>query len=72
MKLNIVESKSKGRLKWYTWGEKCDRCGVEYLKGVHSTERPNTEECDFCVECYRYFFDNNIKYSEAYELYKAN
>ena len=48
---------------WWKWIETCDRCGSmirEY--NVRSTNKPNTEEADFCVNCLKYFLDNNIPY----------
>lgn len=61
----------KGKQTWYTWGEKCDRCGTVYLEsGIHSTKKPNIDECDFCIDCYRYLLDNDISYSKTREMYK--
>lgn len=53
---------------WWKWIESCDRCGSiirEY--NVRSTNKPNTEEADFCVNCLKYFLDNNIPYENIKE-----
>lgn len=48
---------------WWRWIEICDRCGsVIRNHNTRSTNEPNKEEVDFCVNCLKYFLDNNISY----------
>lgn len=35
-----------------------------------TTARPDVDEVDFCVKCYRELMDQNIPYEDAYRLYK--
>lgn len=56
---------------WWKWIETCDRCGCiirDY--NMRSTDKPNTEEVDFCINCLKYFLDNNIPYENVKEQYK--
>lgn len=53
---------------WWRWIETCDRCGsVIRNHNTQSTNEPNTEEADFCVNCFKYFLDNNIPYENIKE-----
>lgn len=53
---------------WWRWIETCDRCGsVTRNHNTRSTNKPNTEEVDFCVNCLKYFLDNNIPYENIKE-----
>jgi hypothetical protein len=49
----------------------CDRCGKDTGTStfMHS-KKPNTDECDFCLDCLRYLMDNNISLEEADKKYK--
>lgn len=48
---------------WWSWIENCDKCG-KMIKdhSIKSSRKPNMEEADFCIDCLRYFIDNNIQY----------
>lgn len=56
---------------WWKWIESCDRCG-EVIRdySMRSTDKPNTEEADFCINCLKHFLDNNISYEDVKEQYK--
>lgn len=58
--------------KWWLWLETCDRCGKEIRNNNDwmSSEKPNINKLDFCNDCYRYLFDNDISYEEAKKIYK--
>lgn len=47
-----------------------DAEGVIRDYNVRSTNKPNKEEADFCVNCLKYFLDNNIPYENIKEQYK--
>lgn len=66
-----MKSHIKQEGMWWKWTESCDRCGgVIREYNVRSTNKPNKEEADFCVNCLKYFLDNNIPYENAKEQYK--
>lgn len=51
---------------WCSWTKFCDRCGKPiHCRWVKSSEKPNTEEKDFCVNCLRYLLDNKTPYADA-------
>lgn len=56
---------------WYVWKEICDRCGkVIFNESVQHSKCDKDDGLDFCCECYRYLFDNNISYEEAEKIYR--
>lgn len=58
---------------WWSWIEKCDKCGkVICTHKTRTTRKPDMEQADFCSECIRYLMDNNIPYEVAKETYKKN
>lgn len=66
-----MKSHIKQESMWWKWTESCDRCGgVIRDYNMRSTDKPNKEEADFCVNCLKYFLDNNIPYENAKEQYK--
>ena len=69
MKYNIKQSKKDSL--WWSWSQKCDRCGADcHHDGVLTSQKPDTEEADFCLKCYRELMDQGIPYKEAYKMYK--
>ena len=66
-----MKSHNKQEGMWWRWTESCDKCGrVLRDYNVHSTNKPNTDEADFCINCFKYFLDNNISYESIKEQYK--
>lgn len=62
----------KGR--WYIWKEICDRCGkiIDDHEIMHlnpDKKEYNNSKPDFCNDCYRYLFDNDIPFEEAKKMY---
>ena len=59
--------------KWYRWDETCNRCGTVICDHnlLHS-QKPDTDEVDFCSTCMRHLIDNNIPYETAKSQYKSN
>ena len=75
MKYNIKQTDFKGNCrndgKWWSWEQKCDHCGADCQHtGIMTTAKPDTDEVDFCIQCYRELMDQNIPYKKAYEMYK--
>lgn len=75
MKYNIKRTNYHGKPckngKWWSWDEKCDRCGADCKHtGIMTTERPQMDEADFCIQCYRDLIEQKIPYKQAYEMYK--
>lgn len=76
MKINIQRINYNGvkdeKGKWWTWTEICDRCGKEIYNNndYMCMEKPNSNELDFCTECYKYLLNNKIPYKEAEKMYK--
>ena len=58
---------------WWTWIEKCDKCGKLIRNhSVQNSSEPCIEEVDFCIECLRYLINNNIPYDDAKKQYKSS
>lgn len=75
MKYNIRQTDYHGKNcingQWWTWEQRCDRCGADCQHtGIMTTEKPDIDEVDFCIQCYRELMDQNVPYEEAYRLYK--
>ena len=75
MKYNIKQTDYYGNCctdgKWWSWEQKCDRCSADCQHtGIMTTARPDIDEVDFCVKCYRELMDQKIPYEDAYRLYK--
>jgi hypothetical protein len=68
---NITIRTSKNGSQWWRYLEICDKCGqvVQDENWEHSCP-PDESQADFCLECMRFFLDNNIDYDEARDLYK--
>ena len=63
MKTNIFKCDYYGNKTndgdWWKWTETCDRCGtVIQDESVLHSNKPNTNEADFCTICLRYFMEN--------------
>lgn len=57
---------------WWSHIETCDRCGKTIFDHRwKQTKEPDTQEADFCIDCLRYFLDNNIPYEDAKKQYKT-
>ncbi len=75
MKFNVkrvdISGKENSQGKWWTWDEKCDRCGIDCQHtGVLESKKPDLNEADFCIKCYHDLMDQHISYEEAYRRYK--
>lgn len=56
--------------RWWVWKETCDRCGKLIQDETTQSSCPGDEsQLDFCIECYRYLFDNNIEYDQALTMF---
>lgn len=77
MKTNIKEvdlhGKSHKGAGWWTWTETCDKCGktIYVSSSFMSSKKPDVNETDFCVNCYRELIKNKIPYEKAKSLYKT-
>lgn len=58
---------------WWSYIETCDRCGKTVLDHAWKcSAKPDTNEADFCVDCYRYLLDNHVPYEVAKKQYRHN
>lgn len=56
---------------WWSHIETCDRCGkLIYDHAWRSTNEPDTQETDFCLDCLKYLLHNNIPYEDAKKQFK--
>ena len=75
MKINIQRINSNGipdrEGNWWCWTEICDRCTKQIFNNFDkmTMDQPETDELDFCTDCYRWFLKNNISYKEAERLF---
>ena len=61
-----MKSEIKKNGMWWSWVEKCDRCGETiFTHDVQTTREPDMEHPDFCIKCLRHFMDNDIPYDIA-------
>lgn len=75
MKYNIKRINYDGKESpygdWWQYNEKCDKCGAKIREcSIMTSERPNTEESDFCVKCVLGLIKDNVSYAEAHGKYK--
>lgn len=75
MKYDIKQTDYHGNFcidgEWWSWEQRCDRCGADCKHtGIMTTTAPDTDEADFCIQCYRELMKQNISYEDAYKLYK--
>ena len=75
MKTNVrqvdITGKETAQGKWWMWNEKCDLCGTDCQHtGIMTSKKPDLNEVDFCINCYRELMDQGIPYEEAYRRYK--
>ena len=67
MKTNIRRLNYNGKPnptngKWWSWDETCDKCGADCGKsGWTTTEKPDTTEKDYCLNCIRQLLDERVK-----------
>lgn len=67
----IMKTEIKHEGIWWTFDATCDRCGKLIQDcTVSQTYEPDLQEPDFCMECIRYFLDNNIPYEIVKQQYK--